>query len=431
MRNVFIVAAKRTPQVKSGLDFKEVSVPHLAIGLLQNILDSYPKIENTSVDEVIFGNIGAPPQFANISRVIALEAGLDQKTSAYTVNRNCAAGMEAVAQATLKIATSRAELIFAGGLESMSQMPLIFSKEMTDMFIELMKAKSLKERLTAFGRFRPYFLKPIIAIEKGLTDPFCGLNMGQTAELLARELNITREEQDTFANYSHQKACAATKEGRFHSEIVPVLVGNKMDRILTHDVGPRSDSSVERLGQMRPFFDKKSGSVTVGNSCPITDGGSALLLASEEAVNRHALTPLARIVDYSFNGVAPKYMGLGPISSISALLKRTGQTMDAIDLFEINEAFSAQIIAVQKIAKDAALCSRFVGLSEALGEIPSEKLNVNGGGVALGHPVGSSGSRIIVTLVHELMRRRGKWGVASLCIGGGQGGAVLVENLAL
>lgn len=428
VNDVYIVRAVRTPQAKAGLDLKEIAAPHLAIGLLRNILDCFPSIPLEAYDEVILGNIGAPPQYSNISRVVALESGLPSSISAYTVNRNCAAGMEALSEGFLKISQGRSNLIFAGGLESMSSAPLLFSKEMTDFFINMMKVKSFGEKLKLFSTFRPSFLKPIIAIEKGLTDPFCGLNMGQTAELLARELGISREEQDLYAHNSHLKAAKAIKEGLFQEEIVPLLIGSKMDRILTHDVGPRGDSKYERLLEMKPFFERKSGTVTIGNSCPITDGGSLTLLASKEAVDKYQLKPIGKIVDYSFQGVPPQYMGLGPVSAISDLLERTNKEMGDIDLFEINEAFAAQVIGCLKVLKDKKIAEK-MGIKSKQGELPLEKLNVNGGGIALGHPVGSTGCRIVVTLLHELRRVKAKFGVASLCIGGGQGGAILIQNL--
>jgi acetyl-CoA C-acetyltransferase len=310
----------------------------------------------------------------------------------------------------------------------MSQMPLIFSKDMTNFFMNLMKAKTTAEKIKILTTFRFPHLAPVIAIEQGLTDPFCGLNMGETAEVLAREFGISREAQDEYANNSHLKASKAAAEGRFQDEIVATIAGEKLDKLIMSDIGPRANSTVEGLGKMKPYFDKKSGSVTVGNACPITDGGSMCLLASEEAIKKYNLTPMARVVDYHFHGLDPKRMGLGPAMAMDGVFQRTHMTMDQMDLFEINEAFSAQVIAVRELMKNKKWADHFK-LSQAWGEIPLEKLNVNGGAVALGHPVGSTGSRLVVTLSHELKKRKAKYGVASLCIGGGQGGAVIIENL--
>lgn len=426
MRDVYIVDGKRTPQAKAGTELKDIQAPYLGAYLVRHLIDN-AGIPHDEVDEVIFGNTGTPAKYPNIGRVIALEAGLDKKTSGYSVHRNCASGMEAVSQAFLKVASGRSDVIVAGGVESMSQMPLIYGKEMTDLFVNLMKAKSMGDKLKVMSSFRPPYLTPIIAIEQGLTDPFCGLNMGNTAELLARELGITRLEQDTFANDSHQKALLATKEGRFADEILPIIYGSKRDKLLSHDSGPREGSTVEGLAKMRPYFEKKSGTVTVGNSCPITDGGSALLFVSEDALKKYNLEPMARLVDYHFHGLEPERMGMGPLLATHGVLKRTQKTIKDMDLIEINEAFAAQVLACLQGFKDEKVASRF-GV-DVMGEIPMEKLNVNGGGIALGHPVGSTGSRLVITLMHELRRRKAGYGVASLCIGGGQGGACVIENL--
>lgn len=427
LKPVYIVAANRSPQAKAGGELKDVAAPYLGAYLVRNLMDQ-TSIPDDQVDEVIFGNVGTPAKYPNIGRVIALEAGLDRKTSGYSVHRNCASGMEAVSQAYLKIAAGRSDVVIAGGVENMSQMPLIYSKEMTELFVQMMKAKSFPDKVKAISSFRPPFLTPTVAIEQGLTDPFCGLNMGQTAEVLARELDISRQEQDEFANRSHQRAVAAQKEGKFNDEIVPLAYGEKMDRLLESDRGPREDSTVEGLGKMRPYFEKKSGTVTVGNSCPITDGGSAILFCSEEAVKKYNLTPLARLVDYHFHGLDPKRMGMGPLLAMDGVFQRTGLALKQMDLVEINEAFSAQALAVLRAFKDPKVAECY-GVENKWGEIDEEKLNVNGGAVALGHPVGSTGSRLIVTLTHEMARRKSKYGVASLCIGGGQGGACIVENL--
>ena len=335
----------------------------------------------------------------------------------------------AVSHAFLKIASGRSDLIIAGGVESMTQMPLIYNKEMTALFTQLMKAKSMGEKLAALSSFRPNFLSPIIAVEQGLTDPFCGLNMGLTAELLAREFKITREEQDKYANESHRKAVAASKEGKFKNEILPITIGGTLNKLLTTDVGPRENSTIEGLAKMRPYFDKKAGTVTVGNSCPLTDGGSALLFASEEAVKKYNLNPIAKMTDYHFHGLEPERMGMGPLLAMDGVMRRTNMKLSDFDLIEINEAFAAQILAVAKAFKDKSLAAKF-GIDCAWGEMDFARLNVNGGAIALGHPVGSTGSRLIVTLMHELQKRNAKFGIASLCIGGGQGGAVIIENIA-
>ena len=426
MKTVYLVAGKRTPQVKSGGALKDVPAPYLGHYLIRDLIDQ-TSIPAEEVDEVIIGNVGNPAKYPNIGRVIALEAGLHKKTSGYSVHRNCASGMEAVSQAYIKVASGRSDVIFAGGVENMSAMPLIYGEDMTNMFMQLMRAKTPQDKLKVLSTFRLPHLSPVIAIEQGLTDPFCGLNMGQTAEKLAREFAITRERQDEFANESHRKTAAAMSEGKFSDEIAPIITGKKMDKLLSEDVGPRKDSTLEKLAKLKPFFERKTGTVTVGNACPITDGGSMWLLCSEEAVKKYNLEPMARMVDYHFHGLEPERMGLGPVLAMDGVFKRTGMGLKDMDLVEINEAFAAQVISCLEVMKDKSLSTKWD--IDPLGELDPSKLNVNGGAIALGHPVGSTGSRLIVTLAHELAKRGGTYGVASLCIGGGQGGAVIIENL--
>jgi acetyl-CoA C-acetyltransferase len=429
MKPVYLVDGKRTPQVKAGADLKDIAAPYLGHYLIRHMMDKFA-LPIDVIDEVIVGNTGTPAKYPNVGRVIALEAGLHKKTSGYSVHRNCASGMEALSQAYVKIALGRNDLIFAGGVENMTQMPLMFNKHMTEFFVEMMKAKTAAQKLKTASTFRPYFMSPVIAIEQGLTDPFCGRNMGQTAETLAREFGISRKEQDEFANLSHHKAIAATKEGKFREEILPIMAGEKLDKMIADDIGPRANSTVENLAKLKPYFEKETGTVTVGNACPITDGGSMWLLASEEAVKKYNLEPMARLVDFHFQGLEPERMGLGPVLATHGVLKRTGMNISQMDLIELNEAFAAQVLACMKVMKDKSLSAKW-GIDEMIGEIPLEKLNVNGGGIAMGHPVGSTGSRLVVTLAHELKRRKQKYGLATLCIGGGQGGAVIIENLKL
>lgn len=426
MKPVYLVKGNRSPQAKSGTILKSIPAPFMGHYLIRDLIDQ-TSIPSDEVDEVIIGNTGTPAKYPNIGRVIALEAGLDKKTSGYSVHRNCASGMEALSQAFIKVASGRSDVIFAGGVENMTQMPLMYNEDMTEFFMHLMKAKTPQDKLKVLSSFRLPHLSPIIAIEQGLTDPFCGLNMGQTAEKLAREFGISRLEQDTFANESHQKALLAKAEGKFVDEIVPILAGSNIDQIVSEDNGPREGSTVEKLAKLKPYFEKQTGSVTVGNACPITDGGSMWLVCSEEAVKKYNLEPMARLVDYHFHGLEPQRMGLGPVMAMDGVFKRTGLSLKDMDLVEINEAFAAQVIACTQVMREKKYADKW-GI-DVLGDLDMNKLNVNGGAIALGHPVGSTGSRLVVTLAHELKKRKAKYGIASLCIGGGQGGAMIIENL--
>ena len=423
-QSVVIIDGVRTPYAKSGTVFNKVSVVELGRVCVTETL-ARTGIDPAIIDEVIIGNIGQPADAANVSRVVALRSGIPEGVPAFTVQRNCASGMQSVASAFDRIQAGEGDVFLCGGIESMSNIPLLFSKKASDFFAGLSMARSFPQTLGALTRFRPSLLKPIVAILQGLIDPVCGLNMGQTAEVLARDYHTSRDEQDEFALKSHQKTIVAQEKGIFGEEITPVFL---KDKAQSEDFGPRKNQTLEALGKLKPFFDKRHGTVTPGNSCPITDGGATVLVMTEDKAKALGLTPQARVVSYAFAGLDPSRMGLGPAYSISKLLKKTGLHVSHIDLFEINEAFAAQVIANLKVFKDKTLQQK-AKLPYELSEVNPEILNVNGGAIALGHPVGSSGTRLVLTLMKELKRRQARYGIASLCIGGGQGGAMLLERL--
>ena len=318
--------------------------------------------------------------------------------------------------------------MLVGGTESMSNMPLLYGDEMKELFAALSFAKTPAEKLQRVSQFRPQWLKPRVAIMEGLTDPISGLNMGQTAEVLARDFHITREAQDKFALKSHQRAVEAQKAGRMAEESTPVVLEPKYSEHLDSDVGPRDGQSLEALAKLKPFFDRENGTVTAGNACPITDGAVALVLMSEEKAKAEGRTPMGYISGYSFAGLDPKRMGMGPTFSTAQLFDAMGIDMKEIDLVELNEAFAAQVIANQIAFASKEYAEKHLGRKAPLGELPDEKLNVNGGAIALGHPVGATGGRLVLTLLKEMKRRDKKRGLATLCIGGGQGGAFLLER---
>jgi acetyl-CoA acyltransferase len=271
------------------------------------------------------------------------------------------------------------------------------------------------------------FLSPRIAIVEGLTDPFCSLNMGQTAEVLAKEFKISREEQDAFALASHQKTIAAQKAGKFADEIAPLPVPPKFEKTLSLDSGPRDGQSMEALAKLKPYFDRKYGSVTVGNACPITDGAAMALIASDEGLKKlGGVKPIAKIRAYAFAGLDPERMGLGPVYASFKALKKAGLELKDMGVVEINEAFAAQVIACLKAFDSETFCQEKLGRSK-MGAIDPSKLNPNGGAIALGHPVGATGARIALTAALEMKRRGERFALASLCIGGGQGGAIVLE----
>jgi acetyl-CoA acyltransferase len=424
---VAIVDGIRTPFVKAGSAFTNVSAQELGRVATRELLER-TETEPSLVDEVIFGNVAQPMDATNIARVIALNSGLPLHTSSQTVSRNCASGMQSIATGYDLIRTGQAHVVLAGGTESMSNIPLVFPKSMSLFLERLARSKTIFQKLGTFSKFDFAMLKPIIALMEGLTDPFCGLNMGQTAQLLANEFHISREEQDMFALHSHQKAVAAIKSGRFAKETVEVFLPlQKM--AVSEDIGPREGQTLDALAKLRPFFDRKHGSVTVGNSCPITDGASVLLLMSEEKVSQLKVEPLAWIRSYAFDGLDPRRMGLGPAVTAPTALRRAQVSLSSVGLIEINEAFAAQVLAVLKIFKNPKLADHIgIPYSDELQEINPEILNVNGGALALGHPVGTSGNRIVLTLAKEMKIRDVQYGLASICIGGGQGGSMVLEK---
>jgi acetyl-CoA acetyltransferase family protein len=309
----------------------------------------------------------------------------------------------------------------------MSTIPLLYNQSATDSFIALARARSPWQKAKALAHFRPRNFKPVIGLELGLTDPTCDLIMGKTAEILAHEFSISRQAQDEFALASHQRAVAAHAAGKFDDESFPVYVGEKFIPML-HDNGPRENQSLAALARLKPLFEKHDGTVTAGNSCQVTDGAAALLVMDADTAQTRGLTPLGLIRSWSIAALDPAHMGLGPVHAISALLNQTGLSMHDIDLFEINEAFAAQVLACQKALASDQYARQHLDRSTALGEIDPDRLNVNGGAIALGHPVGATGARLVLTLLLELKRRNLHRGIASLCVGGGQGAAILLET---
>jgi acetyl-CoA acyltransferase len=419
----WILAGVRTPFVKAGGVFRQVPVYELgrvAVGELLARCDLDPE----RLDEVILGNCAQPAEAANVARVTALRAGIPERVPGFTVHRNCASGMESVASAVCRIAAGEARLLVAGGMESMSRIPLLYTLEYGQWLEGLTRAKSPLQRLAALARFRPRMLTPRIALAEALTDLACGLNMGQTAEVLSREFRIGRERQDEFALQSHQRAIAARE--RLREEIVPFFPEPDYGMV-RDDVGPREGQTLEALSRLKPYFDRRNGTVTVGNSCQVTDGAVALLVADEETAGRWPVPPLGRIRSFAFAGLSPSRMGLGPVFAAAKALRTGGIGLGDCDLIEINEAFAAQVLACLEAAKSREFARAELD-GESLGEIPLERLNVNGGAIALGHPVGASGARLLLTLLLELRRRGLKRGLAALCVGGGQGAAFVVER---
>lgn len=423
MLDIAILDGIRTPFVKAFGPMASVPAQELGRRVTATLLER-SGIRPDQIDQVVFGNVASPPEAANVARVIALLAGVPEGRPAHTVHRNCASGMEAIMTAAQLIQLGEAQTLIAGGTESMSRIPLIFNEEATAQFLELAKAKTWGQRLGTMLKFRPRHFKPVPAIKLGLTDPVSGLIMGETAEVLADDFGITRQDQDAFALESHRRASDAQKRNVFDEEIVPVQTkGGDLKK----DVGPRPDQSMEALGKLKPYF-RKNGTVTVGNSCGITDGAAAVILMPGEKARASGVQPLGYLRAYAAAGCEPRRMGLGPVYATSKLLDQANLSLKDIDLVEMNEAFAAQVIANEKAFASDKFAKDHLGRDKALGEIDRAKMNVNGGAIAIGHPVGATGARLAVALLKEMKRRNLHRGLATLCVGGGQGAALLLER---
>ncbi len=423
-RAVYVVDGARTPFLKAQNGPGPFAASDLATQAGRALLLRQPFMPQ-ELDEVILGCAAPSPDETNIGRLVALRLGCGFKVPGWTVMRNCASGMQAIDSALVNIRAGRSALVLAGGVDALSRAPLLYSEAMVRWFAGMMQTKSAGQKLGHFLKLKPAALfAPVIGLMKGLTDPMLGLLMGQTAENLAWRFGITREQMDAFSVRSHRRALAGRQAGHF-AEIVPLVDAD--GKVYAEDDGVRPDASMEGMAKPRPFFDKKYGNITAANSSQITDGAAWVLLASEEAVARWNLEPLGRIVDSAWAGLDPALMGLGPVHAATPLLQRHRLALDDIDYWEINEAFAAQVLACLAAWQDEAYCREPLGLPGPLGKLDESRLNVDGGAVSIGHPVGASGTRIVLHLLHVLRRNQAKRGIATICIGGGLGGAMLVE----
>ncbi len=423
-RPVYVIDGARTPFLKARGKPGLFSASELAVNAGRTLLARQP-FSPEDLDEVVIGCAMPSPDEPNIGRLIALRLGCGDATPGYTVMRNCASAMQAIDNAAKDIALGRADLMLAGGTDAMSRAPVLFNDTMVNFLGDLARARKPMDKLKVMSKFRPGHLKPVIGIMKGLTDPLVNLNMGQTCEVIAHKFDITRKAMDEYAVRSHLRLANAVDEG-YMDEIVPLFHDGK---VLAEDDGMRRDSNVEKLGTIKPFFDRTVGKVTAANSSQITDGSALLLLASEEAVKKYNLKPLGRLIDTEWAGLSAAEMGLGPVYASTPLLKRNNLSIDDIDYWELNEAFAGQVLACLAAWEDDEFCKKELGLDKALGSIDPEKINIDGGAVSLGHPVGATGARISLHALKVLERKQQKLAIATLCIGGGLGGAMLLERV--
>lgn len=421
--DVYIVDGSRTPFLKAKSKLGPFSASDLALQTGRQLLARY-NFSPENIDEVILGSAMPSADEANIARLLALRLGCGSKVPAWTVMRNCASGMQALDSAFQSIKLGRSNLVLAGGTDAMSHAPLLFNAKMANWLAMWFGARTLSHKVNLATQFRPGFLVPVIALLKGLTDPFVAMNMGQTAENLAHMFNISRLEMDEFSALSHKRSLEARK--MLETEITPII--SSKGEIFEFDDGVREDSTVKNLAKLRPYFDKKYGKVTAANSSQITDGAALLMFANKETIEKYNLPILAKVVDFEWAALSPKIMGLGPVHAATPLMLRHNLLFDDLDYMEINEAFAAQVLGCVAAWKDDDYCKTHLGLDKAFGELSIDKLNVDGGAIASGHPIGASGARIVLHLAKKLKQTNKKRGIASICIGGGQGGAVLIER---
>lgn len=423
-RRVYIVDGTRTPFLRAGNEAGSFSAADLAVAAGRPVLARLP-LPAANIDEAIVGTVIPAADEANIARIVALRLGCGNRVPAYTVQRNCASGLQALASAREHIALGISDIVLAGGTEAMSRAPVQWNAAMVRWLAAVMRARGPFGRLRAIAGLRRAYLKPVFTLLLGLTDPVVKLSMGQTAEMLAQRFGIDREEQDQYALQSHNRLAAAFDNGYMQDEVEALY--EPRGSYYTEDTGLRRDSSVERLAKLKPVFDRKYGSVTAGNSSQVTDGAAMLVLASGEAVKRHELPVLGEVLDHVWAGVDPSEMGLGPVHAVAKLLQRNQLKMRDLTQVELNEAFAAQVLACQAAWDSADYARAELDINKAPGAVDPERLNPEGGAIACGHPVGASGARLVLHLLRALRRKGGGLGVATLCIGGGQGGAMLVR----
>lgn len=423
-RPVYLVDGARTPFLRARGKPGPFTPVDLAVQCGRPLLLRQPFAPD-AFDTVILGCVNVIADEMNPARVAALRLGMGEAMTAFTVQINCGSGMQSIDTAFRTIEAGKADLILAGGAEALSHAPLVLRREAVEWFGRFAGARSAWRKVATLGGSRPSFFKPVIGLERGLTDPITELNMGQTAEVVGHLFGISRAAADAYALESHRRLARAQEAGDLDGEVIPAVARD--GSLFEKDDGVRPDTSLEKLGALKPVFERPYGRVTAGNSSQITDGASWVILASEAAVEKHRLKPLVRIVDSEWAALDPAIMGLGPVLSSTPLMRRHGLARADIDIWELNEAFAAQVLGCLAAWDDERFCRDVLGLDARFGRVEQDRLNVDGGAISLGHPVGTSGNRIVLHLANTLRRRGVKRGVATECIGGGQGGAMLLE----
>ncbi len=421
-RRVAIVDGCRTPFARSNTDFKQLSAVDLGKVAVRGLI-SRTNLDVDEVDHLVYGTVVQSVEEPNIAREVGLGAGVPPTVPAFVVGRACASANQAITSAAEHIALGHADVVIAGGAESLTDVPILFSDEMRDALVAASKARTLTDRVKAFGRIRPGHLKPIAP---AIAEPTTGLTMGESAEKMAQENGIEREDQDRWALRSHELAHAATEDGRLTRELVPVYIDGVA---ITRDNGIRADTSLEKLSKLKPVFDRRYGTVTAGNASPLTDGASAVLLMSEEKAKALGYEPLGYIRSYAYAALAPSDQLLqGPVFAAPVALDRAGLTMKDIGLLDMHEAFAAQILSNLQWFASRKIAEERLGRSEPVGLPPEDRINVMGGSIAIGHPFGATGGRITVSLLNEMKRRDEEFGLITVCAAGAMGFSMVVER---
>ena len=422
-RRVAIVAGIRTPFARSGTTLKSLSAIELGKHCVTELIQR-SEVDPTLIESIVYGTVVPSVLAPNIAREVSLLPLLPKGVQSFTVSRACASANQAITDAADQITLGHADVIIAGGAESLSNVPILHSRGMSDALVAASKAKTFGGRVRALAKVRP---RDLVPITPAIAEPSTGESMGESAEKMAKINAIPREEQDQFALRSHRLAAAGTADGRLAAEIAPLYVPPAFDA-MSADNGVRSDASIEALAALRPVFDRKYGTVTAGNSSPLTDGASAVLLMSEERAKALGYTPLAFIRSYSYAALDPgEQLLMGPVLAAPVALKRAGLSLGDIDLIEMHEAFAAQVLCNLKGFESQAWAER-AGFSKPVGEVDRARLNVMGGSLSIGHPFGATGGRILTTLCNELIRRGGQFGLMTVCAAGGMGHAMVVER---
>jgi acetyl-CoA acyltransferase len=423
-RRVAIVAGVRTPFARSGTALKDYTAIQLGRFAVAELVQR-TGIDGADVDTLVFGTVVQSVVAPNIAREISLLPHFPKTLQAFTVSRACASANQAITDAADQIALGHSHVAIAGGSESLTQVPILHSRGMSDVLVAASKAKSMPQRIATLARVRP---KDFVPITPAIAEPSTGETMGQSADKMAKLNGITREAQDAFALRSHRNAAQGTADGRLGAEMVPVPTPPAFQSMMTSDNGIRADTSLEVLAALKPAFDRQYGTVTAGNASPLTDGGAAVLLMSEERAIALGYTPIGFIRSYAYAAVDPGEQLLqAPVLAIPLALQRAGLSLPNIDLIEMHEAFASQVLSnIQGLATRA--WAERAGLREAVGEVDTDRLNVMGGSISIGHPFGATGARVLVTLCNELGRRGGQFGMLSVCAAGGMGHAMIVER---